>query len=401
MLAACLGAGLAGCGLAQSSGLPTSTLAALQVTSTPEPPASDSSPEPSDASPVGPPVTSEAPLIPAPAQSAPPPAEQPPPPAGAARAGNPVGAAVVSGEGEAADTSDPTTVIGDGSPAGCTSAAVVAAVARGGVITFSCGPSPITIIMDTTAKVVNTAARVVTIDGGGLVTLSGSRDQRILYMNTCDEAQGWTTSRCNDQDHPHLTVQNISLVDGNSTGITTDGGGGGAIFARGGRLKVVNTTFIGNRCDPTGPDLGGGAIRALDQSQDLPVYVVSSTFRSGTCSNGGGISSIGVSWVILNSVFTGNRAVGSGANPAKPGTPGGGSGGAIYADGNRFTITLSGTLIEDNQAVEGGGAVFFVSNDLTGTLSIQASTLRSNPSEGFETDGYPGIFFLGADIVTS
>gem|GEM_PF-7105865 len=43
-----------------------------------------------------------------------------------------------------ADTSNPATVIGDGS-AGCTSAAVVAAVAKGGAITFSCGPAPVTI----------------------------------------------------------------------------------------------------------------------------------------------------------------------------------------------------------------------------------------------------------------
>jgi hypothetical protein len=29
-------------------------------------------------------------------------------------------------------------------------------------------------------------------------------------------------------------------------------------------------------------------------------------------------------------------------------------------------------------------------------LSIEGSTLRDNPSVGFETRGYPGIFFLGA-----
>jgi hypothetical protein len=29
-------------------------------------------------------------------------------------------------------------------------------------------------------------------------------------------------------------------------------------------------------------------------------------------------------------------------------------------------------------------------------MTIEGSTLRRNPSDGFETDGYPGIFFLGA-----
>jgi hypothetical protein len=59
-------------------------------------------------------------------------------------------------------------------------------------------------------------------------------------------------------------------------------------------------------------------------------------------------------------------------------------------------VRLAGTRIEQNKANEGGGAVFFVSNDRTGTMSIESSTLRKNPSAGFETDGFPGIFFLGA-----
>ena len=36
---------------------------------------------------------------------------------------------------------------------------------------------------------------------------------------------------------------------GNSTGERAEGGGGGAIFVRGGRVKLVNTRFVGNRCD--------------------------------------------------------------------------------------------------------------------------------------------------------
>jgi hypothetical protein len=86
--------------------------------------------------------------------------------------------------------------------------------------------------------------------------------------------------------------------------------------------------------------------------------------------------------------------VGNGANPARPGTPGGGSGGAIYNDGNTYTLSLCGTRIADNRANEGGGAIFFVSNDRTGTLRIEESSLSRNPSGRFETDGYPGIFVL-------
>ncbi|MEU8047936.1 hypothetical protein AB0B71_27800 [Micromonospora echinofusca] len=315
---------------------------------------------------------------------------------GTLKAGNPRGGADVPAQARAVDTSKPTRTIGDGTAASCTSTAVVRAVAAGGVITFDCGPDPVTITMTATAKVRNANGPRVVLDGGGKVTLSGQGRRRILYMNTCDGAQGWTTSHCHNQDHPQLTVQNLTFADGNSSGERAEGGGGGAIFVRGGRFKVVNSRFVRNRCDRTGPDLGGAAIRVLSQYENRPVYVVGSTFDGGVCANGGALSSIGVSWVVLNSVLTGNRAVGTGANPARAGTPGGGSGGAIYCDGNEFSVRIAGTIIEGNAANEGGGAVFFVSNDRTGTMRIEDSTLRRNPSDGFETRGYPGIFFLGA-----
>jgi hypothetical protein len=259
----------------------------------------------------------------------------------------------------------------------------------------------VTIALTATAKIRNGSSAQIVLDGGGRVTLSGGGARRILYLNTCDPAQGWLTSHCQDQDRPQLTVQNLTFADGNSTGDKTEGGGGGAIFVRGGRLKVVNSRFVRNRCDPTGPDLGGAAIRVLSQYHNLPVYIVASTFggasgAGGVCSNGGALSSIGVSWTVLNSVLSYNSAIGSGANPAKSGTPGGGSGGAIYNDGNAMTLTIAGCLIENNDAKEGGGAVFYVSNDRTGTMSVDSSILRHNPSHGFETAGLPGIFFLGA-----
>ncbi len=318
--------------------------------------------------------------------------------------GNPAGTAEVPPEAQPVDTSDPTRVVGTGTPTSCTSQAVVDAVAAGGVITFDCGPDPVTIVMTATAKVRNTSPQVV-LDGGGKVTLSGGSERRILYMNTCDPAQIWTTPHCQDQETPRLTVQNLTFVDGDSTGETMEGGGGGAVFVRGGRFKVVNSTFLRNRCDETGPDVGGAAIRVLSQYHGLPVYVVNSTFggaagQGGVCSNGGALSSIGVSWVILNSLLTHNSAIGIGANPARAGTPGGGSGGAIYTDGDLFTVRIAGTRIEDNDANEGGGAVFFVSNDRTGTMTIEQSVLRRNPSRRFETRGFPGIFFLGAQDPT-
>jgi len=298
--------------------------------------------------------------------------------------GNPNGHDPVPAEARAEDVSTPDHVVGTGTPASCTADAFIAAVAAGGKITFNGGTEPFTIVLNRPAKVFNDKPDLV-IDGGGLVTLSGGGTTRILYMNTCDANQVWTTNHCQDQDHPRLTVQNLTFIDGNSKNesATDNADGGGAIWVRGGRFKIVNCRFLSNTCASQGPDVGGAAVRVFSQSQGLPVYVVNSTFGGASThgnygSNGGGISSIGVSWAIYNSLFSYNHAVGNGGNPAQSGTPGGGSGGAIYMDGNTMKLSLYGTLIEENAVNAYGAAIFLVSNNHDGTLHIENSVLRNN-----------------------
>jgi hypothetical protein len=296
------------------------------------------------------------------------------------------------------DTAQPVQVIGSGTPESCTSAAVVAAVARGGIITFSCGPDPVTIVLEETAKIFNDTGPRIVIDGGSKVTLSGGGQRRILYMNTCDQDLGWTTDHCDNQDHPQLTVQNLTFIDGDTSSEGEEaGGGGGAIWVRGGRFKVINSRFFNNISAHIGPDVGGAAVRVFSQHRDRPVYVVYSTFGGaealgGVASNGGGISSIGVSWTVINSLFSHNRAVGNGGNPAEEGTPGGGSGGAIYNDGNTMTLSLCGVNIEHNQVNTHGSAIFFVSNNHNGTIRIEDSVIRNNTNHsGHPWEILPGI----------
>ena len=307
-------------------------------------------------------------------------------------AGNPAGTYAVPAEAGAEDVSSPNHVVGTGTAASCTADAFIQAVALGGKITFSCGAAPVTITLNRPAKVFNDKPDVV-IDGNGLVTLSGGGTTRILYMNTCDSNQVWTTSHCDNQAQPRLTVQNLTFVDGNSKNETTYDGGG-AIWVRGGRFKVVNSRFFNNVCASLGPDVGGAAIRVFSQYQGLPVYVTHSTFGGAagygnTGANGGAISSIGVSWSIYNSLFSYNKAIGNGGNPAQSGTPGGGSGGAIYNDGNTMTLAIYGSLIEHNEVNAYGSSIFFVSNNHTGTLHIENSVSRNNVGGSWYT--LPGI----------
>jgi len=297
--------------------------------------------------------------------------------------GNPDGVCPIPADAQLEDVSSPTTVVGIGTPDSCTADAFIAAVAAGGIITFNCGPDPTTITLTKPAKVFNDKGPKIVIDGGGKVILSGGGTTRILYMNTCDPDQVWTTSHCDNQETPQLTVQNLTFANANSKS-ETKYDGGGAIYASGGRLKVINSRFMNNVCADSGPDVGGAGIRAFEQYNNLPVYVVNSTFggsdgAGNVCSNGGGLSSIGVSWTILNSLFSYNQAIGNGGNPATSGTPGGGSGGAIYNDGNNMTLSLCGTRIEYNQVNAFGSAIFFVNDDQkTGSIVIDSSVITNN-----------------------
>jgi len=313
-------------------------------------------------------------------------------------AGNPDGHSPVPQEAGPENVSIPDHIIGDGTPESCTAEAFYPAVAQGGKIVFNCGTEPVTITLDRPAKVFNDASPDIVIDGGGLITLRGSGRTRILYMNTCDQNQHWTTSHCQNQDHPRLTVQNITFADGNSRS-EDEYDGGGAIWVRGGRFKAVNCRFFNNTCDSLGPDTGGAAIRVFSQYNNLPVYIVNCTFGGAPGygnfgSNGGGISSIGVSWTIINTLFSYNRAIGNGGNPAQSGTNGGGSGGAIYNDGNTMSLTILGTLIEKNKVNAYGSAIFFVTNDHTGDIRIDNSVIRNNTG-GSWYPVYPGISMHG------
>ncbi len=412
MCAACVSVAACGGGGSDDGNADTASDAPAPATgggAAPPPPASaPAAPAPT------PPAPTPTPPAPAPAPA---PGSAPAPPApspaagrvdGAPVAGNPAGACAVPAAAQAKSVAQPTTVVGTGTPASCTSAAVVAAVANGGVVTFNCGADPVTITMAATARVFNDKPDLV-LDGGGKVTLSGGGARRILYQNTCDQSLVWTSAQCNTQDNPKTTLQNITFTDGNSSGQSyglQEIYGGGAVFARGGRLSIVNSRFFRNQCESSGPDVGGAAVRALETSRASPVYVVNSTFGGAdgwgnVCSNGGGLSSIDVSYAVINSVFTHNKAIGVGQNPAIAGTPGGGLGGGIYMDGNTFDLSMCGTVMRNNSANESGSAIIYVSNSRTGTMSVRDSSMSANRSIGtaapsFDLPGLPGLFVLAA-----
>jgi hypothetical protein len=312
--------------------------------------------------------------------------------------GNPDGHCAVPTAAQAADVSHPTTVVGTGTAASCTADAVAAAVHAGGVVTFACGSAPVTIVVPE-IDIFNDGGRgdgSVTLDGGDLITLSGGGANRILYQNTCDQSLHYTTSHCQAQDAPHLIVQNMAFTGGRGDADPTRGIlGGGALYVGGGTFRAFGIRVTSSTQPTLGQDNAGGAIYTFEQT--APVYVVGSTFLGNSGSNGGALGSIGTSWMLLNSLFSGNSAVGRGENPARAGTPGGGLGGAIYNDGNSYTLTLCGTALSSNTANElGSGAIFQVVDDLHGQLAIDQSAFTGNSDTG-SVQSHPGIYVEAAD----
>jgi hypothetical protein len=314
--------------------------------------------------------------------------------------GNPDGHCSVPTAALAEDVSSPTTVVGTGTAASCTADAVVAAVHAGGVVTFNCGADPIVIVVPE-IDIYNDGGKgdgSVTIDGGGKVTLSGNNQNRILYQNTCDQTLHYTSPMCEKQATPALVLQNIAFTAG-SAQATSSVLGGGAIYVGGGTFKAFNVSVTSSTQPNLEQDYAGGALYTFNQATQ-PVTIVGSTFSGNSGCNGGALGSIGTSYTIINSVFSNNKTLGHGENPAQAGTPGGGLGGAIYNDGDSYTLSLCGTLMKDNTAADlGSGSIFQVVDDLKGFLTITDSTFTGNSNTGsVQSASHPSIYVQAEDV---
>jgi hypothetical protein len=267
------------------------------------------------------------------------------------------------------DTSKPDSVVGTGTADSCTEAALQTALSAGGIVTFACGSAPVTITVTATIELPTTKDTVV--DGGGKVTIDGGGKVRILDWNSA-------SYRANKNG---LTLQHIALAHGHAAGTMAYAsapspcstgfydGSGGALQMRDGVLHVLDATFSNNEAEPLGPDVGGGAIYLAGA---LGAVVVGSTFLNNSGSNSGAIGSLNSDLDVYNSTFTGNAALGFGANSddaskcAVKATNGqnqvgsGGNAGAIGMDGGSdLTHTFCGSTFKGNKSGTGalGGAL--------------------------------------------
>jgi hypothetical protein len=305
----------------------------------------------------------------------------------------------------APDTSKPTTVVGTGAGT-CNEAALAAAIAKAGIVTFDCGGAATITITKTLA--LRTDVDTI-IDGGGQVTLDGGNAVQILSFNHLDY-------RKNDIQ---LTLIGLTLSHGKVSGKVAYAsapapcsqgyydGYGGALFMRDGVLSVFNTTFDGNGAEQLGPDVGGGALSLQGVKK---ATIIGSTFKNGVASNGGAIESLNSDFDVYNTVFSNNVATGNGANSddaskcSVVATDGqhqvgsGGNGGAIAIDGGSdLTHTFCGATFTGNRA---GSGAFAGAIGRTSDLAKQKTILDRCVFEGNETPAGGGgaLYFHNSDL---
>ncbi len=289
-------------------------------------------------------------------------------------------------------------VVGSGTPASCTEAALDGALAGGGTVTFNCGTAPVTITL-TSQKVI---ASDTTVHGAGKVTLSGGGAPRLFTVSV----------------GAVLTLTNLVLRDGFVVRY------GGAVAVNGELVLSNGSQLYGNVA--RGADALGGALYVGSTGRArIEDSLLASNVATGTNASGGGIYALGA-LTVTNSVLSGNSATYSGGgienvgavtltnvalsgNSAPQGVGGGIadygkatltnvslSGNSAYDGGgiyNRGTATLTNAALSGNTAQFAGGGI----ENQYGTVTLTNVTLSGNmasSAEGGGIDNYQGTATL-------
>jgi hypothetical protein len=304
------------------------------------------------------------------------------------------------------DTSQPTAVIGTGTPESCTGAALKTAAEAGGTITFDCGPDPVTISL--TETIVLPIDTDTIIDGAGLVTLDAGGAIRHFLFDHPD----W-------MNNPNKVVlQRMRFINGMApvgeyfpqdpdNPLCAYGykeGSGGVLYVRNGVVHIIYCEFENNQAALIGPDVGGGAVYVLG----VPELIISgSTFIGNRAANGGAVGVLFAGTAeVYNTVFDNNTAEGVGQNYVEPGCPNfnhdeqggaGGNSGAMYFDGlndETSVYTFCGTLFRNNRANELAGALFRTPNVGMRQMLIENCLFEAN------TARLGGVSFIKDNAVT-
>lgn len=246
-------------------------------------------------------------------------------------------------------------VLGNGTPASVSTAALQQALDVGGAIRLNIGTG--TKVLDATLLV----TRETILDLGG-ATLSGGDARRVIEVRN---PSNLTYA---------FTLENGGIAHGSTPGQS----GAGLYKATGGpwqavTIRAFDVDFIDNQAIASAQDDGGGGLYVVGAAE-LALVRVRVAGNSG--SNGGGLYSLGSKRVnLFDSTFEDNSATGSGGNPGN-----GGNGGAIGVDGDARDVNLCRTRLLSNHANAYGGGLFTVTYSAASFTRLQDTTVQDNHS---------------------
>jgi predicted outer membrane repeat protein len=265
-------------------------------------------------------------------------------------------------------------VVGAGTPASCTPAALVQALAGGGTVTFDCGAAPHTIVVPQR----QTIAADTTIMGGNRITLSGGGLRGVLTVQS---------GRTLVLDHVAIrdgAIENWAVyVSDDATlearGVRVEQCLRGGIYNAGGTVTVTDSAFVGNDASAAGAAITneGDGVLAVERTgfqsnlngaiySGSTATIVDAIFNDnlGDSAGGGAIHSTDVMRVARSS-FVRNKAAG---------------GGAIYGSGD---LVVEDSVFRSNEATvfDGGAIMLFNQTQTPSSVTVRASTFTENVAE--------------------
>lgn len=282
------------------------------------------------------------------------------------------------------DVTSPDHVVGSGTPGSVTASALQSALTVGGTIVFDSGGAPVTLLL--TSQLYLPPFTTAVIDGGSLVTLDGGEATGLIEKGYLSE----------------LTLQNLRFVNAR----TDESGAAVDTEDWDGRLTVIDCEFENCRTTSAGPDIGGGAIRALGQRH---FQVSGCSFLDCAGSNGGALNSLGGQLSVIASTFEDCAAFGTGGGADQGPSGQGGIGGAIYIDGvdqnsDEPELLVDGCSFVSATANDHGGGIFAYLRAGTDSIALfNATTFHGNtvvdPAAAVGTGG--AIYVQNGDVTVA
>jgi hypothetical protein len=246
----------------------------------------------------------------------------------------------------------------------------------------------------------------LTIDGTGVadLTISGNNAHRVFDILSSS-----------------FTLRNLTIANGNTTGVGEEGAGAGIRTASNTTLVVENSVFQNNNANGTGggaifagfqstntiagsqfisnssngndassiSERGGGAIAVKSESQ---LTVTGSEFTNNTGINGGAINTVLSGVRVENSVFEDNDSTRGGA--FGPHTRG--YGGAIYTDGaSGQAIEIRGSRFDGNLGAGQGGGLFLFGYDSDRIIVADSTIINNQVVKDTKGDSFGGGLRVG------